>query len=96
MVAAGVVSPNEATWLGSIRTRRLAIAEATRFGGKPAGAAVKRFAHQVVELAFVRDRIDRGFGDPRVLALLHEETYALYATRASSPALHQLAGFRTS
>ncbi|WP_234714227.1 PrsW family intramembrane metalloprotease [Mycolicibacterium chlorophenolicum] len=96
MVAAGVVSPNEATWLGSIRTRKLAIAEATRFGGKPAGAAVKRFSHQVVELAFVRDRIDRGFGDPRVLALLHEETYALYASRASSPALYQLAGFRTS
>ena len=96
MVAAGIVSPNEATWLGSIKTRRLAVAEATRFGGKPAGAAVKRFAHQVVELAFVRDRIDRGFGDPRVVALLHEETYALYAARSASPALYQLAGFRTS
>lgn len=96
MVAAGIVSPNEATWLGSIKTRRLAVAEATRFGGKPAGAAVKRFAHQVVELAFVRDRIDRGFGDPRVVALLHEETYTLYAARSASPALYQLAGFRTS
>ncbi len=40
-----------------------------RFGGKPAGKAVKNFADQVVELAFVHDRIDRGFGDQRVFAL---------------------------
>ena len=36
MVAAGLVTPNEATWLGSIQNRKLAISEATRFGGKPA------------------------------------------------------------
>jgi len=94
MVAAGVVTPNEATWLGSIRTRKLAVAAATRFGGAPAGASVKHFAHRVVELAFVRDRIDRGFADPRVVALLHEETHAVYAARAGSPALHHMAGFR--
>ena len=95
MVAAGVVTPNEATWLGSLRTRKLAVAEATRFGGKPAGASVQRFAHRVVEVAFVRDRIDRGFADPRVVALLHQETHALYAARADSPALHHMAGFRS-
>jgi hypothetical protein len=94
MVAAGVVTPNEATWLGSMRTRKLAVAEATRFGGKRAGASVKKFAEQVVELAFVRDRIDRGFGDPRVTALLHEETFALYAVRAATPALQQMAWLR--
>src|SRR5262249_43886 len=59
MVAAGLVTPNETTWLGSIRNRKLAIGEATRFGGRPAAKAVKNFAAQVVELAFVRDRIDR-------------------------------------
>ena len=95
MVAAGLVTPNEATWLGSIRTRKLAVAEATRFGGKPAGKSVKTFADQVVELAFVRDRIDRGFGDQRVSALLNEETYGVYAARSASPALAQMAGFRT-
>ena len=95
MVAAGVVTPNESTWLGSIRTRKLAVAEATRFGGKQAGKSVKTFAHQVVELAFVRDRIDRGFGDQRVSGLLHEETYGVYAARSASPALAQMAGFRT-
>ncbi len=95
MVAAGVVTPNESSWLGSIRTRKLAVAEATRFGGKQAGKSVKTFAHQVVELAFVRDRIDRGFGDQRVSGLLHEETYGVYAARSASPALAQMAGFRT-
>ena len=46
--------------------------------GKPAAKAVKNFAAQVVELAFVRDRIDRGFGDQRVYALLNEEAYGVY------------------
>lgn len=94
MVAEGLVTPNEATWLGSIRSRKLAINEATRLGGKPAGKAVKTFAAQVVELAFVRDRIDRGFGDPRVYALQNEEAYWVTATRAAAPALQAMAGFR--
>lgn len=95
MVAAGLVMPNEATWLGSIRDRKAAIGEAARFGGKPAAKAVKNFAAQVVELAFVRDRIDRGFGDQRVLALQNEEAYRVYAARAAAPALQSLAGYRT-
>lgn len=96
MVAAGVVTANEATWLGSINTRKQAVAEATRFGGKDAGRSVKRFAEQVIELAFVRDRIDRGFGDQRVAALLNEETYSVYAARATSPALQQMAAYRAT
>ncbi|VEG55834.1 integral membrane protein [Mycolicibacterium aurum] len=95
MVAAGIVTANEATWLRSLTTRKAAVAEATRFGGKEAGESVRRFAHQVIELAFVRDRIDRGFGDPRVTALLTEETYAVYAARAASPALQRMAGFHS-
>ncbi len=95
MVAAGLVTPNEATWLGSIRDRKAAIGQAARFGGKPAAKRVKDFAAQVVELAFVRDRIDRGFGDPRVVALQNEEAYAVYAARAAAPALQSLAGYRT-
>ena len=66
MVAAGLVTANEATWLGSMRNRKTAIGHAARMGGKPARKAVRNFAGQVVELAFVRDRIDRGFGDDRV------------------------------
>jgi RsiW-degrading membrane proteinase PrsW (M82 family) len=94
MVAAGLVSPNEATWLGSIRDRKAAIGAATHTGGRAAGKAVKNFASRVVELAFVRDRIDRGFGDDRVYALQTEEAYAVHAARAAAPALQGLAGYR--
>jgi protease PrsW len=95
MVAAGLVTPNEATWLGSIRTRKSAIGEATRLGGRPAGKAVRNFAAQVVELAFVRDRIDRGFGVQQVFALQNEEAYGVMAARAAAaPMLQRLAGYR--
>ena len=94
MVAAGLVTPNEATWLGSIKSRKAAIGQARQMGGKSASKTVKTFAHQVVELAFVRDRIDRGFGDERVNALLTDETYAVYGARAAAPALQDLTNFR--
>jgi RsiW-degrading membrane proteinase PrsW (M82 family) len=94
MVAVGLVTPNEATWLGSIRNRKAAIGQADRFGGKPAAKTVKNFGAQVVELAFVRDRIDRGFGDQRVFALQQEEVNGLAAARAAAPALQSLAGYR--
>jgi len=95
MVAAGVVSPSEAAWLGSIRDRKQAIDTASRFGGRAAGKSVKSFAAQVVELAFVRDRIDRGFGNDRVYALLNDEAQSVYAARAvAAPALQGLAGYR--
>jgi hypothetical protein len=48
----------------------------------------------VIELAFVRDRIDRGFGDPRVFALQNEEAYWVGAMRAAAPVLQSLAGYR--
>ena len=94
MVAAGLVTPNEATWLGSLATRNHALAAAAQVGGKPARKAVYEFAAQVVELAFVRDRIDRGFGDERVYAMQTEEAYAVHAARAATPALQSLAHFR--
>jgi protease PrsW len=94
MVTAGLVTPNEATWLGSIANRKLAIEQASRQEGRQAGKSVKNFAAQVVELAFVRDRIDRGFGDERLAALLNEEAYAVYAARAAAPALQGLAGYQ--
>lgn len=95
MVATGLLTPVEAGWLGSMRTRKAAVQTALRFGGRPARAAVKKFALQVVELAYVRDRIDRGFGDERVFALQNEEVHRLVATRAAAgPALHQLGRYR--
>jgi protease PrsW len=96
MVSAGLVTPNEATWLGSLKTRKVAITEATRLGGRAAGKTAKDFAAQVVELAFVRDRIDRGFADERVFALQNEEAYRLYGARAAAPVLQGLAGYRAA
>ncbi|OFJ50776.1 PrsW family intramembrane metalloprotease [Mycolicibacterium grossiae] len=87
MVAAGLVTAGEATWLGSLRTRTAAVAEVRRRHGADAAAAVRAFAVQVTELAFVRDRLDRGFGDARVQQLLIEEAYAVHAARAAAPAL---------
>jgi hypothetical protein len=95
MVVGGLISPNEETWLGSIRARKQAIREARRIGGQPAARSVKKFAAQVVELAFVRDRIDRGFGDPEVFAMQHEDTYGVLAARAAAPVLHTMAGYRS-
>jgi RsiW-degrading membrane proteinase PrsW (M82 family) len=95
MVAAGLVTPAETAWLGSIKTRKQAVAAATGFGGRPAGIGVKKFAHQVIELAFVRDRIERGFGDERVFALQQHEVDDVVAARAAAgPALHWLNGYR--
>jgi len=95
MVAAGLITPVEAGWLGSIRTRKEAIAVATRFGGRTGGRGVKKFAIQVVELAFVRDRIDRGFGDARVLALQQMEVDGVVAARVAAGAtLHSLQSYR--
>ncbi|MGB3484412.1 MAG: PrsW family intramembrane metalloprotease [Mycobacterium sp.] len=94
MVSAGLVTPNEASWLGSLRNRKLAVNTVTRIDGKAAGKAVRNFATQVVELAFVKDRVDRGFADPRVLAMFDEETQWLRTARAATPALQTLAAYR--
>jgi RsiW-degrading membrane proteinase PrsW (M82 family) len=96
MVEANLITANEASWLGTIRNRKFAAVAVGRIGGKPAVKVVKTFSAQVVELAFVRDRIDRGFGDQRVYALLDDETQALRAIRAAAaqPTLQWLAGYR--
>lgn len=95
MVAGGLVAPGEANWLASIPSRKLAVRTARHYGGRRAAEAVRRFTQQVVELAYVRDRIDRGFGDPRVFALQYEEAYRVAAARAAAaPVLHQLGWHR--
>lgn len=57
---------------------------------------MKNFAAQVVELAFVRDRIEQGSQDPRDIAMQTEEAYAVMAARAAAPVLQALAGYRAS
>lgn len=93
MVRVGLVTPAEAGWLGRLGARKWAVRTAVRAGGRPDGAAVKRFVQQVVELAYVRDRIDRGFGDERVYALQNEEAHRVVAARRDAgPALYRLGG----
>ena len=94
MVAANLVTANEATWLVSIKTRKAALAEVKRLAGPSAAKSVKNFAAQVIELAFVRDRIERGFGDERVVALQNEEAYWVLVARQQAPALQTIAGYR--
>ncbi|HPZ94036.1 MAG TPA: PrsW family intramembrane metalloprotease [Mycobacterium sp.] len=95
MVTHGLVTPVEAGWLGSLPARRQAVALAKRDGGRVAGTAVKRFVQAVVELAYARDRIDRGFGDARLFALQHDEVARMAAARMEAgPALYRLGGYR--
>jgi RsiW-degrading membrane proteinase PrsW (M82 family) len=95
MIAAGLLTPADAAWVHSLQTRKAAVQFAGQFGGRPAASAVKRFITQVVKLAYVRDRIDRGFGDERVFALQNEEVHGVLAARAAAgPALHQLSAYR--
>ena len=94
MISAGLLTPAEAAWVGSLPARKAAVRTARQFGGRPAASAVKRFITNVVELAYVRDRIDRGFGDERVFALQNEEFRGVMAARASAgPALARLNGY---
>ena len=91
MIAAGLLTPADAAWVHSLQTRKAAVQLAGQFGGRPAASAVKRFITQVVKLAYVRDRSDRGFGDQRVFALQNEEVHGVLAARAAAgPALMQL------
>lgn len=91
MISAGLLTPVEAHWVSSLSARKSAVRQARAFGGPAAASSVKRFINQVVELAYVRDRIDRGFGDARVLALQTEEAHGVMAARAAAgPVLHQL------
>jgi protease PrsW len=95
MVSAGLLTPNEASWLGSLRDRSAAIAAAGQHGGRPAAKAVRNFAARVVELAFAQDRIDRGCSDQQVVAFRNDETYRVYAARAhAAPTLAWLASYR--
>ena len=91
IIASGLLTPVEAHWVSSLQARKSAVLQARQFGGKAAASSVKRFINQVVELAYVRDRIDRGYGDARVFELQHEEAYGVVAARAAAgPALHRL------
>ena len=94
MVAAGLVTPQEAGWLGSIGTRKAGGgrgASVRRAGRRRRGPEVRGPGDR---LAFVRDRIDRGFGDERVFALQTEEAYGVRGARGRVPLAAVAGGYR--
>jgi protease PrsW len=81
------ISPMEAGWLSSIAARR-AWARAVRARSGKAGArALRNFQTAVTELAFLRDRVERGAG-PADAYYLHAElldAVARYRAQAQAP-----------
>ena len=56
----GWLSESEATMLGSLAERRLALERAAAAGGRTHRSAMHRFQAVAVRLAYLRHRIDRG------------------------------------
>nr|CRL72031.1 integral membrane protein [Mycolicibacter nonchromogenicus] len=56
---------------------------------------MKKCADQVVRLAFIRDRIDSGFGDPEVFAVQQEDAHGVVAARQAAPVLYTMAGYHS-
>ncbi|QGF24072.1 PrsW family intramembrane metalloprotease [Raineyella fluvialis] len=89
MVWTGLISPEEAGWLGSLRTR----AARTRGLPREEARAVAQFADAVTELAFVRDRIKRGWSTPELQA--HQAELAVFVAdlhAAAAPVIAPLTG----
>ncbi|MEO8816511.1 MAG: PrsW family intramembrane metalloprotease [Mycobacterium sp.] len=84
MVMAGLIAPDEAAWLGSLRTRRRAARAAKRAGGRVAGRHVAKFGTATVELAFAQDRLERASGDGEALELRNEDARDLIAARSAA------------
>lgn len=77
MVYHGWITPEQATWLASIRSRKQAIAHA-RAHSRGELVRVAAFRDNVTELAFVRDRLDRnGLPYSPELVAHHDELVGL-------------------
>ncbi len=89
MVWSGLISPEEAGWLGSLHTR----AARTRGLPREEARAVATFTDAVTELAFVRDRIKRGWSTPELQA--HQAELAMFVAdlhRAAAPVIEPMTG----
>ena len=64
IVVTGLISGAEAAWLTTLRGRKLWADHAEQTFGKDARRVVRTFAEAVTELAFVRERFERGGGAP--------------------------------
>ena len=64
IVATGLISWLEGSWLTTLRGRKIWADQAEQTLGKDARRVVQTFAEAVTELAFVRERFVRGGGSP--------------------------------
>ncbi|HEV2888622.1 MAG TPA: PrsW family intramembrane metalloprotease [Jatrophihabitans sp.] len=79
-----LVTPAEAGWLDSIAARRAWLRAVTARSGKPAARALRNFQAAVTELAFLRDRVQRGVGPADAYDLHAELVQALRISRAQA------------
>ncbi|HTZ43673.1 MAG TPA: PrsW family intramembrane metalloprotease [Jatrophihabitans sp.] len=78
------ITPAEAGWLASIAARRVWLRSVRQRSG-PAGArALRGFQQAATELAFLRDRVERGVGPADAYWLHAELVQALALTRAQA------------
>ena len=79
-----LVTPAEAGWLDSIAARRAWLKSVTTRSGKPAAQALRDFQAAATELAFLRDRVQRGVGPADAYDLHAELVQALLTSRAKA------------
>ncbi|MEO7260714.1 MAG: PrsW family intramembrane metalloprotease [Jatrophihabitantaceae bacterium] len=79
-----LITPAEAGWLDSITARRAWLRSVTARSGKPAAQALRTFQAVATELAFLRDRVQRGVGPADAYQLHAELVQALLTSRAKA------------
>lgn len=84
MVYYGWITPAEAGWLSRIATRRAWLKTVKRRQGKAAAQALRGFQVATTELAFLRDRVERGFPPPDAYTLHAELLHSLMVNRAAA------------
>lgn len=75
------ISPAEAGWLASIAARRVWLRAVRQRSGRPGLRALQAFQQAATELAFLRDRVERGVGPADAYWQHAELVQALAATR---------------
>ena len=76
------ITPAEAGWLASIAARREWLRAVRQRSGPDGARALRAFQQSATELAFLRDRVERGVGPADAYALHVELAQALAMTRA--------------
>ncbi|HEX8768392.1 MAG TPA: PrsW family intramembrane metalloprotease [Jatrophihabitans sp.] len=77
-----LITPAEAGWLDSIAARRAWLRSVTARSGKEGARALRNFQTAATELAFLRDRVQRGVGPADAYDLHAELVQSLLVNRA--------------